>query len=131
MEVVILLLCTYGQTNVVVRLHQGSTFVELINRICRKFDGLIPEMVVLLFAIPEYNKFKVSCDEDVQNMLSIGKCFGLDYIDVIVQSQNVGDGVNCSGDGCMFEDGHSTDGDKMFDVDDRMDLLPLYYKHRS
>ncbi|GMQ01379.1 hypothetical protein CsSME_00048034 [Camellia sinensis var. sinensis] len=97
MEVGILLLCTYGLMNAVVRLHQTLTFAELINEICGKFNELASDMVVLLFAIPRYNKFKVVCDEDVQNMLSLAKSFELDQIDVLVQKRNVSDGVNRNG----------------------------------
>ncbi|KAL7234167.1 hypothetical protein ACSBR1_017707 [Camellia fascicularis] len=134
MKFAILLLCTYGQTNVVVRLHQALTFVELINGICRKFDGLSPEMVLLFFAILGYNKFKVVCDQDVQdvqNMVSLANSFGLDHIDVLVQKWNVTDEVNCNAGGCMFKDESNIGGDKMFDVDDWANLLSSYCQHRS
>ncbi|KAL7213498.1 hypothetical protein ACSBR2_016095 [Camellia fascicularis] len=131
MEVHILLLCNYGQTDAVVRLHQTLTFAELVNVICGKFDGLAPKTVTLLFTILGYNKFKVVCDKDVQNMVSLTKSFKLDHIDVLVQNQNVGDGVNRSGGICMFEDGSCTGGDKMFDIDGWMDLLLSYCHHRS
>ncbi|GMP80629.1 hypothetical protein CsSME_00035652 [Camellia sinensis var. sinensis] len=85
MEVTVLLLCSYRQTNAVMRLHQALTYAELINGICEKFDGLDPEMVLLFFVVPGYNKFKVVCDEDVQNMLSLAKFLKLNHIDILIQ----------------------------------------------
>ncbi|KAL7185338.1 hypothetical protein ACSBR2_027304 [Camellia fascicularis] len=115
-----LLLCSYRQTNAVVRLCQTLTYAEMINGICLKFDGLSPEMVLSFFTIPRYNRFKVVCDEDVQNMLSLAKSFELDHIDVIVQKRNMAD-----------EDDRSAGGEQMFVVHDRFDLLPSYCQHRS
>ncbi|KAL7230844.1 hypothetical protein ACSBR2_009180 [Camellia fascicularis] len=71
MEFIVLLLCTYRQTNVVLRLYEDSTFAQLVDGVSGKFDGLVPRLVFFLFNIPGYNKFKIVCDDDVQNMLGL------------------------------------------------------------
>ncbi|KAL7207842.1 hypothetical protein ACSBR1_029735 [Camellia fascicularis] len=114
-------------------MHQALTFTQLVDGTCGKFDGMVPEMEFLLFAIASYNKFKVECDEDVQNMLSLAKSFGLDHIDVLVQKCDVIIGGGSSRSGCSGErEGESSPiPGKMFDMDHQTDLLPPYCPHRS
>ncbi|KAL7191934.1 hypothetical protein ACSBR2_023916 [Camellia fascicularis] len=131
MDGFVLMLCSYGRTNAVIRLHQALTFTELISGICGKFEGLDSEMVVLFFEVPGYNKFCVLCDEDVRNMFSLAKSFGLDHVDVIIQLRNRGDSGN-GGDGvCMVDGGSKAAGYGIFCLDDRTDLLQSYCQHRS
>ncbi|GMP26080.1 hypothetical protein CsSME_00002674 [Camellia sinensis var. sinensis] len=124
---VVLMLCSYGQTNAVICFHQALTFTELINGIRGKFEGLDPEIVVLFFEVPGYNEFKVVYDEDVRNMFSLVKSFGLDHIDVITQLRNGGDGGDRADGVCMAEGGSRAVGYRMFGMDDRADLLQSYY----
>ncbi|GMP43001.1 hypothetical protein CsSME_00012544 [Camellia sinensis var. sinensis] len=88
MEFAVLLLCTFGQTNSMLRNHQTFTYAQLVDTVCHKFDICDQELVYFLFTIPGYNKFKVDCDDDVQSMLSLAKSFGLDHIDVLIQIRN-------------------------------------------
>lgn len=71
MEFTMLLLCTFGQTNAVFRLHQTLTFAQLVHGVCDKFDGLDPTLLYFFFTIPGYSKFKVDCDDDVQKMFPL------------------------------------------------------------
>ncbi|KAL7190405.1 hypothetical protein ACSBR2_022641 [Camellia fascicularis] len=128
MEGAVLMLCSYGRTNVVIRLHQALTFADLISGICGKFEGLDSEMVVLFIKVHGYNKFCVLCDEDVRNMFSLAKSFGLNHVDVIIQLRNGGDGGD---EVCMADTGSKAPGYGMFGLDDRTNLLQLYCQHRS
>ncbi|GMP23246.1 hypothetical protein CsSME_00000916 [Camellia sinensis var. sinensis] len=84
MDDVLLLLCTYGQTNVGVQLHHMMTFAQLVNAICGKFDNLVRDAVYMLWDVPEYKKFKVDNDDDIRNMLCVAKSFGLNHFDVLI-----------------------------------------------
>ncbi|GMQ10148.1 hypothetical protein CsSME_00053268 [Camellia sinensis var. sinensis] len=131
MEGAVLMLCSYGRTNTVIHLHQALTFADLISGICGKFEGLDSEMVVLFIEVPGYNKFCVLCDEDVRNMFSLAKSFGLNHVDVIIQLRNGGDGGNLGDGVCMADAGSKAPGYGMFELDDRTDLLQSYCQHRS
>ncbi|KAL7224914.1 hypothetical protein ACSBR1_026235 [Camellia fascicularis] len=80
----ILLVCSYGLVNVLIRLHQDSSFVQIVDDICAKFDGLVPAVVCLVFDVPGYKKFKVDSDDDIQNMLCLAKSFGISHIEVLI-----------------------------------------------
>ncbi|XP_028073479.1 uncharacterized protein LOC114275683 [Camellia sinensis] len=72
----------------------GSTNVsQIVDDICRKFDGLIPGAVCLVFDVPGYKKFKVDSDDDIQNMLCLAMSFGINHIEVLIQESSVGVGV--------------------------------------
>ncbi|XP_028078013.1 uncharacterized protein LOC114279923 [Camellia sinensis] len=131
MECVILLLCTFGQTNAVARLHQNSTFEQLVDGVCGKFDRLLPGLVFFLFNIPGCNKFKVDSDDDVNNMFSLAKSFGLEHIDVLVQTRcyrSVVDG--CVIDARIDEVGDNNDSNNS-DMEEWTDLLPLSCTYKS
>ncbi|GMP60941.1 hypothetical protein CsSME_00023608 [Camellia sinensis var. sinensis] len=85
----VLLLCTYGQTNVVARLHRATTFTQLVDDICGKFDDLVRDAMYMLWDVPGYKKFKVDSDDDIQNMLCLAKSFGLKHFDVLIQIRDV------------------------------------------
>ncbi|KAL7166961.1 hypothetical protein ACSBR2_037593 [Camellia fascicularis] len=65
---------------------------QIVNDICGKFDGLVPGVVCLLFDVPGYKRFKVVSDDDINNMLCLGKSFGLKHIKVIVHAPSGGVG---------------------------------------
>ncbi|GMQ05590.1 hypothetical protein CsSME_00050560 [Camellia sinensis var. sinensis] len=126
----ILLVCTYCQTNVLVRLQYGLTFAQLVDVICGKFDGLVSGAVCMLFDVPGYKKFKVGDDDDIHNMLCLGKSFGLNHIDVLIQARNIGAGGNDMVVDCV-ENGVNPLGNSIFGHDDQTDLLPTYCPNRS
>ncbi|KAL7228754.1 hypothetical protein ACSBR2_007449 [Camellia fascicularis] len=131
MEFVILFLCTFRQAIAVARLYQASTFEQLVKGVCGKFDGLVPGFIFFLFDISGYNKFKVDSDDDVHNMFSLARSFGLEHIDVIIQTKGYGSGIGCgvadSRNGEVFP---KNDGLRC-DMEDQIDLLPLYCTHKS
>ncbi|KAL7230626.1 hypothetical protein ACSBR2_008990 [Camellia fascicularis] len=130
-DVALLLLCTYGQTNAVVRLCHASTFEKVVDFICGKFDGLVPGLVYMMFDIPGYNKFEVDCDDDIQNMLCLTKSFDLDHINVLIQLRT-GESANEYGAvDCAKHSGITLNVWSTFDMDDRTDLLPTYCPHKS
>ncbi|GMQ08567.1 hypothetical protein CsSME_00052238 [Camellia sinensis var. sinensis] len=95
MEKGILFMCSYGLVNVVIRLHHDLTFVQIVDDICGKFNGLVPGAVCLLFDVPGYKKFKVDSDNNIQNMLCLAKSFGINHIEVLIQKHSVGVKGNC------------------------------------
>lgn len=113
----VLLLCTYGQTNVVARLHQAMTFMQLVDDICGKFDDLVRDAAFMLWDVPGYKKFKVDSDDDIQNMLCLAKSFGLKHFDVLIQIQDVPVGGNYGGAYC-HEGQKSNFGNQTFGMDD-------------
>ncbi|KAL7263991.1 hypothetical protein ACSBR1_002028 [Camellia fascicularis] len=126
----ILLVCTYRQANVIVRLQYELTFARLVGLICDKFDGLVPRAVCMLFDVPGYKKFKMDSDDDIQNMLCLGKSFGLNHIDVLIQARNVTTGGNV-GVVDYVEDGVNFHGSLDVSVGHEMDFLPTYCPNRS
>lgn len=126
-----LLVCTFGQTNAMLRICQTFTYDRLVDILCHKFDISDRDLVYFMFTIPGYNKFKVDCDDDVQNMLSLVKSFGLDHMDVLIQMRN-----NVSGSQlCLVgspNDGPSNIPDwRTADMEDRTDLLLDYCPHKK
>ncbi|KAL7237822.1 hypothetical protein ACSBR2_004013 [Camellia fascicularis] len=93
MEGGILLVCSYGLVNVLIRLHQDSSYVKIVDEICGKFDGFVLGAVCLFFDFPRYKKFKVDSDDDIQNILCLAKSFGINHIEVLIQGSSVGVGV--------------------------------------
>ncbi|GMP85049.1 hypothetical protein CsSME_00038361 [Camellia sinensis var. sinensis] len=76
-------------------------------------------VVYFLFNIPGYNNFKVVCDGDAQNMLTLAKSFGIDHIDVLIQTQSDGLGVGCGlADSSNVSDCDNSKG-LMYDIEDR------------
>ncbi|XP_028075710.1 uncharacterized protein LOC114277948 [Camellia sinensis] len=131
MEFAVLLLCTFGQTNAVLRIHQAFTFKQLIDVVCDKFDIMERELVCLLFSIPGYNKFKVDSDDDFQNMFLLAKSFGLQHIDVIIQVRDNGSATQ-RGLPVSHDDGECETVDmRTADMEDRTDLLATYCPHRT
>lgn len=80
-------------------LHQTLTFAQLAHGVCDKFDSLDSRLVYFFFTILGYNKFKIDCDDDIQNMLSLAKSFVLDHIDALVQMWSYGSGIECGRSG--------------------------------
>ncbi|GMP87337.1 hypothetical protein CsSME_00039752 [Camellia sinensis var. sinensis] len=116
MEFAVLLLCTFGQTNTVFRIHQAFTFKQLIDAVCDKFDIMEHE-------------FKVDSDDDVRNMLLLAKSFGLEHIDMIIQLQGNGSATHC-GVSVSHDDGECDTVDmRIADMVDRTDLLATYCPH--
>ncbi|KAL7164611.1 hypothetical protein ACSBR2_040497 [Camellia fascicularis] len=104
MEVVLLMICTYGQTNAVVRIHDDFTFAGLVDVVCEKFGISSPALVFLLFVIPGYNKFKKrSSGSNIEK--GVADCNSVDVFDI--------------------DDGLT------YGMEDRTDLLPLYCPHNS
>lgn len=95
MKVAMLLLCLFKQTNAVLRINQTLKFAQLVDNVCEKFDIFEQDLVYFLFTIPGYNKFKVDCDDDVQNMLSLAKSFGLEHIDALIHVGSNASGIQC------------------------------------
>ncbi|GMP83895.1 hypothetical protein CsSME_00037654 [Camellia sinensis var. sinensis] len=96
----LLLLCTYGQTNVVARLHRVMTFTQPVDDICGKFDDFVRDAVHMLWNVRGCKKFKVDSDDDIQNMLYVAKSFGLKHFDVLIQIRDVPMGSNYEGAYC-------------------------------
>ncbi|GMP71876.1 hypothetical protein CsSME_00030127 [Camellia sinensis var. sinensis] len=92
MDDVLLLLCTYEQTNVVVRLHHAMTFAQVVDAICGNFDDLVRDAVYMLRDVPGYKKFKVDSDDNIRNMLCLAKSFELNHLDILIQIQDCSDG---------------------------------------
>ncbi|KAL7235051.1 hypothetical protein ACSBR1_018519 [Camellia fascicularis] len=126
----VLLLCTYGQTNVVARLHHAMTFTQLVDDICGKFDDLVRDAAYMLWDVPGYKKFKVDSDDDIRNMLCLAKSFGLNHFDVLIQIRDVSVGGNYGGPYCN-EGQKSNFGNRTFDMDDQTDLLRTYCPNKS
>ncbi|CAL5325348.1 unnamed protein product [Camellia sinensis] len=131
MEDGILLVCTHGQTSVLFRLHRGVTFAQIVDDICGKFDGLVPGVVCLLFDVPRYKRFKVVSDDDINNMLCLGKSFGLKHIEVIIQAPSGGVGGSCGLLDSTDDGGNYQDDIRISGVEDQSDLLPTYCPNRS
>ncbi|KAL7203678.1 hypothetical protein ACSBR2_016860 [Camellia fascicularis] len=129
-DVLLLLLCTYRQTNVVVRLHHAITFAQLVDDICGKFNDLVRDVVYMLWDVPGYKKFKVDSDDDIRNMLCLAKSFGLNHFDVLIKIRDVPVGGNYGGAYCN-EGQKSKFGNRTFGMDDQTDLLPTYCLNKS
>ncbi|KAL7162250.1 hypothetical protein ACSBR2_042683 [Camellia fascicularis] len=127
----ILMVCSYGLVNVLIRLHQDSSFAKIVDDICRKFDGLVPGAVCMLFDVPGYKKFKVDRDDDIQNILCLAKSFGINHIDVLIQKNSVGVGRNWGLLDYTEDGGISKDVSRDRCVDGQMDLLPTYCPNKS
>ncbi|KAL7239556.1 hypothetical protein ACSBR2_005451 [Camellia fascicularis] len=130
MEFAVLLLCTFRQTNAVFRLNQALTLRQLVHGVCEKFDGLDLALVYFFFIIPGYSKFKVDCDDDVQNMLSLAKSFGLDHMDVLIQIRSYGSGVECDTSWSPNVGVCDTMDGPTCNIEDRADLLSSYYPYK-
>ncbi|KAL7170148.1 hypothetical protein ACSBR2_035077 [Camellia fascicularis] len=77
------------------------------------------------------NSLRIVCDGDVQNMLTLAKSFGIDHINVLIQTRSDGLGVGCGlADSSNVSDCDNSEG-LMYDMEDRADLLPLYCLHKS
>ncbi|XP_028095032.1 uncharacterized protein LOC114295048 [Camellia sinensis] len=127
----ILLVCSYGLVNVIIRLHQDSSFVKIVDDICEKFDGLVPGAVCLFFDFPQYKKFKVDSDDDIQNMLCLAKSFGINHIEVLIQESSVGVEGNCGVLDSTDDGGISRDVSRNGCMDKQMNLLPTYCPNKS
>ncbi|KAL7238486.1 hypothetical protein ACSBR2_004562 [Camellia fascicularis] len=131
MEAVLFLLFTYGQTNAVFCIHDALTFAGLVDVVCGKFGISLPRLLFFLFVILGYNKFKVDCDDDVQNIVCLAKSFGLHHVDVLIQTRNSGSNIeggvaDCNSiDACDIGDGLTSN------MEDQTDLLPFYCPHKS
>ncbi|KAL7252745.1 hypothetical protein ACSBR1_007336 [Camellia fascicularis] len=88
------------------------------------------EAVCMLFDVPKYKKFKVDSDDDIQNILCLGKSFKLNHVDVLIQARNVRARGNVGVVDCV-EDGVNSPGSPNFGVDDQTDLLPTYWPNKS
>ncbi|KAL7192061.1 hypothetical protein ACSBR2_023999 [Camellia fascicularis] len=120
-----------GKTNAVIWLHNTFTFAQLVDVICGKFDGLVPRAVYILFNVPGYNKFKVYNDDDIQDTLCLAKLFGVNHIDVMIQTQSVRLDGNGKRVDCMEDGGNSHIGNQTFSLDDQTNLLPAYCLNKS
>lgn len=88
-------------------------------------------MVYFLFTIPGYNKFKVDCDDDVQNMLSLAKSFGLEHIDALIHVGSNASGIQCGVTVSPDDVGCETMDWRIADMEDRTDLLSSYCPHKK
>ncbi|KAL7264823.1 hypothetical protein ACSBR1_002725 [Camellia fascicularis] len=84
-----------------------------------------------MFTIPGYNKFKVEGDDDVQNMLSLAKSFGLDHIDVLIQMRNNVSGNQLGSEGSLHDVPSNNTDWRTADMEDRTDLLLDYCTHKK
>ncbi|KAL7236570.1 hypothetical protein ACSBR1_019796 [Camellia fascicularis] len=84
-----------------------------------------------MFTIPGYNKFKVEGDDDVQNMLSLAKSFGLDHIDVLIQMRNNVSGSQLGSEGSLHDIPSNNTDWRTADMEDRTNLLLDYCTHKK
>ncbi|GMP93085.1 hypothetical protein CsSME_00043058 [Camellia sinensis var. sinensis] len=131
MEAMLFLMCTYRQTNAVVRIHDAFTFAGLVDVVCGKFGISSPALVFFLFVIPGYNKFKVDCNDDVHNMVCLAKSFGLHHVDVLIQTRNSGSNIEEGVADCNSVDAFDIDDRLAYGMEDQTDLLSLYCPHNS
>ncbi|XP_028123989.1 uncharacterized protein LOC114321055 [Camellia sinensis] len=120
--------------NAAIKLYFPYRFDDLLNCVCRKFDGLIDANVSMFFKMPEYNNFTLQNDIDIDKMVCLAWSFRLDHIDVIIQSR-ITQGADDIGDAAAIPLADTCNLPVLVDKsnidDDQQDLLPKFCPHAA
>ncbi|KAL7194686.1 hypothetical protein ACSBR1_035008 [Camellia fascicularis] len=113
MERCFMLMCRYSNSYAAIKISEGCSYHEVVEKISAKFEELSVGNFCLFFSIPGYSNCIVECDDDLGNMLSMVGCSGSHVVDVVVGDKRiveVDDDNSCRIDSIIHSVGQEFEG---------------------
>ncbi|KAL7252937.1 hypothetical protein ACSBR1_007484 [Camellia fascicularis] len=89
MEGCFLLMCKYSNSCAAIKINEGCSYHEVIEKISAKFKELSVGNFCLFFFIPGFSNCIVECDDDLGNMMPMVGCSGSHVVDVVVGDRRI------------------------------------------
>lgn len=119
-----MLMCKYSNSCVAIKISEGYSYHEVVEKICAKFKELSVGNFYLFFSILGYSNCIVECDDDLGNMLSMVGGSGCRVVDVVVGEKRI---VEVDNDNSCMIDSIICESSMVNDCDDFGGLLPSFY----
>ncbi|KAL7263024.1 hypothetical protein ACSBR1_001236 [Camellia fascicularis] len=119
-----MLMCKYSNSCAAIKISEGCSYHEVVEKISAKFKELSVGNFCLFFSIPGYSNCIVECDDDLGNMLSIVGCSGSHVVDVVVGDKRI---VEVGDDNSYRIDYVICESSLVNDCNDFGGLLPSFY----
>ncbi|XP_028070439.1 uncharacterized protein LOC114272923 [Camellia sinensis] len=116
MDFFMLLLCCYGSNMFVINVVQSFSFDELVKCVCNKWCDLSADSITMFYRLSEYTNCHLDNNEELQNMLLLGKSIGVEGIDVVVEQK-------------LGTNRHSSLANPCIEDEDQTNLLRRYCAH--
>ena len=120
-----MLMCKYSNCCAAIKISEGCSYDEVVEKICVKFKELSVGNFCLFFSVPRYSNCIVECDDDLGNMLSMvgGSGSGCHVVDAVVGDKRI---VEVDDDNSCKIDSVICESSLVNDCDDFGGLLPSF-----
>ncbi|KAL7180295.1 hypothetical protein ACSBR1_043499 [Camellia fascicularis] len=123
MEGCFMLMCKYSKSCAAIKISEGCSYHEVVEKICAKFKELNVGNCCLFFSIPRYSNCIVECDDDLGNMMSMVASSGSYVVDLVVGDRKI---VEVD-DNSSRINSVICESSLVNDCDDFGDFLPSFY----